>query len=114
MKSALYTEKKPPFVYQYFIISTFTTNPLSDQDDVLARLVNCFIKGLNDNIRLPSLLVVIPDHDLLNYVAQYTMGNSTQEQLLERVFRWAIQWIAGQLDHAIEIRKDYLQIRNTG
>ena len=113
--SAGMEKKKPPFVYKYFNVSTFTTNPLSDMEDVLARLINCFIKELNDNIYLPSLLVMIPDHDLLNYVANYFSNDTRLDSTdLRNAFGKAIQWLASQLDRAIEIRKDALHIRHNG
>ena len=111
MKSAAFAEKKrPPFIYQYFNVSTFTTNPLSVLDDVLARLINCFIKGLNDNVHLPGLLIVIPDQDILNFFEHFIdIGNSKDVRTLTEI---GINWLATQIDRAIDIRKDHLQIRN--
>ena len=100
MKSAAVTDrKKPPFIFQFYNVYTFTMNPLSLQHDVLARIVNCLIKGLNDNVKLPSLLIMIPDHDLLNFLWEKTDGDRDISILLNR----AIGWIATQIDRALEI-----------
>ena len=73
----------------------------------MARIVNCFINALNDNMKLPRLVVIIPDHDILNYIYHYTSGISL-------ICGSAIDWITSQVDRAVEIRKDYLRVRSIG
>ena len=42
-----------PYIYQEFNVRCFTANPLSEVKQVLARILNCLIKALNDSTKLP-------------------------------------------------------------
>ena len=100
--------KKTPFVYQFFNVFCFTTNPLADFKNVPAHLVNSVIKVLNDSIKLPKLIVLIPDQDLVKFIEQ---EEATEFSLMAGT---AIGWIANQIDRAIEIRRDHLQLKHMG
>ena len=58
-------QKELPYMYNYFNISCFTSNPKSFERNTLARIVNCLVKALNDTVKLPRLILVVPDEDIL-------------------------------------------------
>ena len=60
--------KQSLYIYQEFNVKCFTTNPLANIKNVAVRLLNAFIKALNDNNKLPKYVVFIPDWDLISYI----------------------------------------------
>ena len=108
MKCDYVVEKKPlPFVYQHYNVSCYTTNPLAQNKDVISRLLNCFIKALNDHAYLPQVIIMIPDHDLIHHIDDYGPG-------FRLLVGTSIGYIADQIDRAIEIRKDQLMAKCPG
>ena len=99
---AVLAKRRIPYVFEFYNVSCFTTNLLSEMKDVLARLVNSFVKALNENVYLPRLVVVIPEDDLLHFIDHFCSGIS----LISSV---AINWIVNQMERAVEAIKDYLQ-----
>ena len=55
-----------PYVYDYFNIRCFPSKPASTNASIPARLVNCLIKATNEIEKLPRIIVVIPDWNILN------------------------------------------------
>ena len=52
------------FMYSQFNVKCFTPNPLSSLRNIAARIVNAFIKALNENNKMPDMVLVIPDWNL--------------------------------------------------
>ena len=96
-----------PYLFNYYNISCFTPNPKSVLRDVLARLVNCFIKALNNAKRLPRLVIVIPEADLCNYI---NYNNFDMKILANK----AINWIMIQMNRALEAKQENLAARCPG
>ena len=76
-----------PYIYDMYNIRCFTANPLSEVRNVAARLVNALIKALNDAEKLPKMVLILPDWDLLRFV-NYTDRNA--EVVLEEMLNWII------------------------
>ena len=112
MKTEAKVAKRPiPYMYECYNISCFTTNPLSEMHNMMARLVNCFIKALNDNTILPRFVLLVPEVDLLSYFSRNGMA---AEKEFEHVCKIGLKWIIEQLDRAIEIKKEELKKRHVG
>ena len=57
-------KKDVPYIYEYYNITCITSSPSSSIKTPLVRMTNALIKGLNDFIKLPKYIVVIPDNDI--------------------------------------------------
>ena len=101
-------KRDPPYVYDFFNVCCFTSRSLSLVNSVPARLVNCLIKALNDNVDeerkskpLPQIIMVIPDLDILKYVDHFTYG-------IEIILTPLICWIIQEMKNAVEAKKEQL------
>ena len=108
MKSDSAREKhKLPYIYDYYDIRCFTTNPLSLTKSVLARLPNALIKALNESTTIPRFIVVVPDLDVVHFIRKYKAGISTMACA-------AINWIANQMIRAILAKKEFMRALKPG
>ena len=100
-------KKQLPYIYEYFNISCFTPNPQSFMKNVLTKLVNCVIKALNDTNKLPRIILIVPDSDLLRYIDYDDHG-------IKEVTKGAVEWITTQIVRAVDAKKDFLMRRKPG
>ena len=57
MKIEAVNDRRPlPYIYDFFNISCLSPNPLSLTNNVIARMVNCLIKALNDAMKVARLI----------------------------------------------------------
>ena len=98
-----------PYVFDYYNVACFTTSPNSAIRNVLSRIVNSMIKALNDTLKMPRIIIVIPDWDILKFVdkTQYGFGTKTMVES-------ALTWIVEQMERAIDAKKDNLRRRRPG
>ena len=94
MKQKAISSKKGklPYIFEYYNVSCFTPNPNTILTDVLARMVNCLIKALNDAVKIPCLILVIPDEDIMTFIDYPGDGSGSKF-----VFGGAITWIVNQM-----------------
>ena len=85
----------------------FTSQPLTSVKSIPTRLVNALIKALNDNNKLPHLMIFMPDWDIVNYVNYFQSG-------VKEIFNETINWILAQVMRAIQSKKDSLAHRKPG
>ena len=95
------------FIYDYFNVKCFTPNPLSMLKNVTARLVNAFVKALNENNRMPSFILVIPDWNLPKFINFY---GEDSKQVLHDVMKWVVT----NFTRVIQSKKDSLTHRKIG
>ena len=98
-------------MYDFYNVSCYTPNPSSLITNVMSRLVNCLVKALNDALKLPRLIVVIPDMDLCNFVQNRFQPNTYDSP---HIIREAVFWILNQFARAIESKKDNFMRRKIG
>ena len=93
----------PLYVFDYYNVKCFTSNPLSHVCLLLARLVNNVIKALNNKecVLLPRFIVIIPDWDILKFLDYNTYG-------VETVVTAVVKWAINEMGKAIEAKKDEL------
>ena len=90
-------EKKPLlYIYDNFKVKSFATNPVKPTtvEQSIARLINALINGLNENTYLPSLILVIPDWDIIQGIRSVSYGIAN---IFEKIIKWEIR----ALDQAI-------------
>ena len=90
------------YIHEQYNVTTFTPNPNSLLRDVMAKMVNVLIKALNDTLKLPRLIVVIPDCNILEFVKKDDEG-------IKIVSSGAVNWIIKQMIRAIDSKKDHLR-----
>ena len=106
-ESAQKKNQKDMFIYEQFNVKCFTLNPLSALHNVPARIVNAFIKALNECNKLPEFVIVIPDWNLPKFVNFF--GDEAKLVLYE-----VMSWIVTSFNHAIQSKKDGLSHRKPG
>ena len=99
-----------PYIYDYYNISCFTPNPQTLVKNVLARMVNCFIKALNDTVVLPRMVIFLPDWDLIRFMKK---GVTDEEEVQEKM-RKGTKWVVTQVIRVLEIKKDDMKIKKPG
>ena len=92
---------KTPYVYNYFNIRCFTSKPASTNASIPARLVNCLIKTTNEIEKLPRIIVVVPDWDILKFINHTSYG---VVEITDKIVRW----IVTNMQRTIDARKDRL------
>ena len=65
---AVTSKKKIPYIYEYYNVTYFVTNPLGPPRNVLPRFTNALISGLNDAVEIPRFVVLVPNGDIAAYV----------------------------------------------
>ena len=65
---------------------------------VIARICNSIVEGLNSRPRLPRLIIVVPDSDIIADINEYEFGTP-------REIRLNLRWLIRQIDMVIRRRK---------
>ena len=73
----------------------------------MAQMVNCFIKALNDAVKLPRLVLILPDGDLLKHINYNEFG-------VHKLSADALRWVSTQMDRALETKKENMSRRMPG
>ena len=108
LKTQALEEKRPiPYMYDHFNVQIFTANPLSSLRNVMTRLVNSLIKALNDATKLPRIILVVPDIDLLKHTKNFDFGTVETSTA-------AIDWVMTQMERAVEEKRDEIKKRKPG
>ena len=105
---AITDRRDPPYIYQFYNVACYTPNPKSPLRNVLARLVNCFVKALNNAKRLPRLVIIIPESDLTDYLSKNK--NFDMKILATK----SINWIMNQMNRALQAKEENLKSRCPG
>ena len=87
-----------PYIYDQYNIRCFTSNLLSNTHSVPARLVNCLIKALNEDDKIPRIITIIPDWNLLQYINFYSFG-------IQKIIGKVLKWMIKNIDNAVEGKK---------
>ena len=96
-----------PYVYRYFNVRCFTSNPETNDKTVIARLVNCLIKALNEEEKLPHIIVMIPNWDIVQHMGHTSFG-------IIKMSTRVLHWIITNVDHAVAAKKDRLNKLHPG
>ena len=80
-----------PYIFEYYNVKCFYMATDVLITDVLVKLVNSLILALNDTLKLPRIILVVPDTDIIDFVNFSASGTRF-------VFSAAITWIVTQMD----------------
>ena len=97
----------PPYLYDMYNVRCFTANPLSEIKNVATRLVNTLIKALNGSEKLPRIILIAPDWDLIRFI-------NHDGAAAEIIFKEVINWIITNMKCAMESKKDFLLKKKAG
>ena len=115
MKHEMKSARQPTlYIYEYFNIFCITPNPDSLVKNVLAKFMNCIIKALNDSVKLPRIILFIPDLDIIRYICRTVTVLDADLSDLHLFVEGALNWIINQVAWAIDAAKDNLQRRKPG
>ena len=73
-------------------------SPSTSIRSVIARIYNSLVEALNDDVKLPRFIIIIPGHNILSNAAFYNFGASL-------VIGDNIEWIVEQTTSIVETRK---------
>ena len=91
-----------PFVCDFFNVTSFMANPMAEMGSVLVHILNALIMDLNDNKKLPRILLVVPDRDILEYINYYQSGKS-------HIIGSSIKWLVNNIDCTVTCKKENLK-----
>ena len=98
-------DKPGLYLYEQFNVKCFTSKPTSSTESAPARLVNCVIKAANEQEKLPRIILLIPDWDILCYLDHTSFGVM---EITERLIRWMVNTIKkaieGKCDRLMKLR----------
>ena len=95
------------YFYEYFNVFCFTANPLSINNSPLARIYNSLLKGLNESVKLPRVVMFVLDGDLIESIDYHTSGKS-------HVIDSSWQWLVSNVEKAIAVKKEELKDKQPG
>ena len=98
---------QPAYLVQMFNVTCLYTSTLKSKDNILARLLDAFIEGMNRKAILPKHIIVMLDRDLIDQFQKFDTDFTRQ-------FQRNVKWFATQMDRLLEARKDVLQQRRPG
>ena len=87
-----------PYIYEYYNIFGYYTMPSSGSHHTIGRVVNSLITALNTRDRLPRLVVIMLDKDLIEDVGIY-------DHCAEDVIAQNLDWLIRQIEVAIKRRQ---------
>ena len=100
--------RDPPYMYDFYNVACYTPNPKSTLRNVLARLVNCLVKALNNSKKLPRVIIILPESNLADYLSR----NKNFD--LKVLATKAINWIMNQMSRAVQSKEENLKSRCPG
>ena len=95
------------YLFDYYTVRCFTARPLSEEKNVVTRIMNAFLKALNDFLRMPKIVIMVPEFDLLRFISFYEQGTS---EVMESILTWMVT----NIQRAVQSRKDMLLHKNKG
>ena len=108
MKSEALAQKKTiPYIFKYYNVAGFYSNPLSLNKSVMARIFNSVVEALNENIKLPKFVVFMPDIDF----PRNTLCNNFGMTL---VFEDCIIYMVKQIERYFHTRREDLKNKRLG
>ena len=91
---------KDCFTKQNYDVRAFMSNQFtSNNRNVLSRIRNCFVKGVNDNYLLPKYIFLILDNDIIKTVEFDKYGTSV-------LFGKLTEWLANEIHKIIKTAKE--------
>ena len=105
--TATVEKKNAPYIYEMYNICCFTANPLSELKNVVACLVNALIKARNDAEKLPRIIMVLLDWDLVKYIGFKHVHTKI-------IFSEVLDWIINNMKRAVQSKRDHLMRKKAG
>ena len=92
------------YCMEHYEVSNFMTNKFACLDpSFLSRFRNLLVEGINAQITLPKMIVVVPDADILNAI-----NNGRYREGISKEIRQALNWIMREFYKIVSAHKDVL------
>ena len=91
------------FMKEHFNIKELSSNALHG-GNVMNRLYNCVVRGINEQILLPKLIVIIPDSDMIKNITYDAYG-------LSGIYGICVDYIIKCIHHLITDHKSSLPVK---
>ena len=96
-----------PYIYEYYNITCFTQNPVAVNDNTVACILNSVMKALNDNTKIPRIILIIPDYDILRYIGFFGFGES-------HVIGSTLNWLICNVENTIDSKREEFRKKKPG
>ena len=100
-------QSQVPYIYEYLNVSSYVTNPLVVVRSKLACILNALISALNEAVKLPRLIVVIPDTDLLEQMDFFSPGKTV-------IMGLCFEYLVSNFEKSVHAKKDQLRQKRPG
>ena len=96
-----------PYLLEFYNVELCTPGNTSLTRSTIGRLHNQIIQELNAKDHLPTLIVLLPDKEIIEEACFGGFGCKV-------VFEKSLNWLASNIKTALDIRKDDLKVKNAG
>ena len=100
-------KRKSPYMFDYYNVDSITNKHDSFLRNVMANMLNGVIRGLNEKVKLPRIILFIPDADLLKHFDHFTFG-------ITLISGKCTNWMLNNIERALDARKDEIRRRRPG
>ena len=104
--NAVKNNKTVPFLFQSYNVSAYF-NMISSSTRGLARILNPLIQALNERPRLPKMIIVVPDKDIITDAKTYSFGSTY-------ILGKALHYLVKEIGIVIQRRKMELMEKKPG
>ena len=87
----------PPYVFDKYNVECYTAGNSFNNRNAAACILNSFIDYMNNLVRIPSLIVIIPDQDILLNLNHFNFGISYMSGC-------TVDWLCKEIEKIIEAK----------
>ena len=99
LKEKAADNKSPmPYMYDFYNVIFHKENITSLNENVLLHYINAITHGLNNEKKLPRIILIIPDGDILQFINHFNFG-------ISYILGSLLSWLINQIDTAIDCKK---------
>ena len=99
--------EKGPYIYEFYSVSAWYMNPLSEVRPTIARLQNALTEALNQNIYLPKYIIIIPEKDIVE--SAFKSDSCSNREIEDQA-----NWLIGQVSKLLMARREDLKSKKPG
>ena len=100
---------KPPYLHDYYNVQFFMCQPLSNVKSVEARIVNLLIEGLNNKLKLPKYILIIPEKDFLAGMVPRLFDHGVKSLMKD-----GLEWMMKNMLRLLDTRKEDIRNKRPG
>ena len=104
---ALSQKKDTPYIFEYYNVDGFFTNPMSMTRGIMARMLHALAEGLNSRTKLPKFVILLPDIDFPRSTLQHNFS-------MNLVFEDCLIYFVKKIERFFALRREDLKNKQLG